>query len=249
MNRRMNRRMNRFSQLRSQGLVRLASSARQDGFSLIVALMMLIVIIILGISASQMAINEERGARNDRDRQIAFQAAEAALKDAEYEILNPAAPACGAPGERGRGRTGTFTCFNQTNSFGFVSRCSTPPNAGLCDYNPALPAWLDPDPVEGIDFLKDAKGTGNNKSVSYGTFSGKGYGSQLSAGMSGQPLSTFPPRYIIEIVPKNTSIDTLTGSGAGGGLGGGHMFRVTAMGFGANANSQVVLQTVVSTQD
>ena len=209
---------------------------------------MLIVIIILGISASQMAINEERGARNDRDRQIAFQAAEAALKDAEYEILNPASPLCAAPLEHGRGRMNTLTCFNATNSIGFIPHCSVPPNAGLCDYDPILPVWRDPDPINGIDFLGDAKGSGSNKSVSYGTFSGKTYGSQVALGID-KPLSRYPPRYIIELVPRNTSIDTLTGPGSGGGLGGGHMFRVTAMGFGANSNSQVVLQTVVSTQD
>ena len=219
----------------------LPRALRQRGFSLIVSLMMLIVIIILGISASQMAINEERGARNERDRQIAFQAAEAALKDAEYEILNPAAPMCGAPGERGRGRSGTFTCFNETNSFGFVPKCSTPPNAGLCDYNQALPAWLDPDPVNGVDFYKDATGGGNNKTVKYGQFTLRPYGSQQTAGFGSKPFSAFPPRYIIEVVPKNTSLDSLTNST--------HMFRVTAMGFGANPNSQVVLQTVVSTQD
>ena len=89
--------------------------------------------------------------------------------------------------------------------------------------------------------------------VQYGRFSGRSYGSQATLGTD-KPVSAFPPRYIIEIVPKNTSIDTLTerassGGGLGGGLGGGHMFRVTAMGFGANSNSQVVLQTVVSTQD
>ena len=83
-----------------------AIHTRQGGFSLIVSLMMLIVIIILGISGSQMAINEERGSRADRDRQIAFQAAEAALKDAEFEIY-------GSPATRSarcRTRSTTATC-------------------------------------------------------------------------------------------------------------------------------------------
>ena len=240
--------MNRFSRPQAPRLARLASPTRDAGFSLIVALMMLIVIIILGISASQMAINEERGARNDRDRQIAFQAAEAALKDAEFEILNPAAPACAAPAERGRGRTGTLTCFNEGNSIGYVSSCSTPPNEGLCDSTAGKLGWT------GVDYLyADARGGSPVHTVQYGRFSGRSYGSQATLGTD-KPVSAFPPRYIIEIVPKNTSIDTLTerassGGGLGGGLGGGHMFRVTAMGFGANSNSQVVLQTVVSTQD
>ena len=219
------------------------AAADERGFSLIVSLMMLIVIIILGVSASQMAINEERGARNDRDRQIAFQSAEAALKDAEYEILNPASPACTQPGHvnHGRMRFGTSTCFNSESGIGFnssgLSPCSVPPNAGLCPRAldaPALPAWLDPQ----LDFLADAKGMGTMSSVAYGQYTGRRYGSQVS--FPGKPLSRYPPRYIIELVRNNTSIDDVADH---------NMFRITAMGFGANPNTQVVLQTIVATKD
>jgi type IV pilus assembly protein PilX len=234
-----------------------AFGKRDAGFSLIVSLMMLIVIIILGVSGAQMSINEERGARNDRDRQIAFQAAEAALKDAEYEILNPLSPACAAaaPANRGRGRTGTYTCFNGTSQFGFAatatSPCSAPPNEGLCPYDPANPAWarqVDDALHTHIDFLKDAQGTGDGSTVKYGKFTSRTYGSQAT--YSGSPLSIYPPRYIIEIVPRNTSVDTLTNADADAAASSAaHMFRVTAMGFGTNANTQVVLQSVVATQD
>ena len=232
-------------------------AARERGFSLIVSLMMLIVIIILGVSGSQMAINEERGARNERDRQLAFQAAEAALKDAEYEILNVASPACAAPGQttRGRGRAGTYTCFNSVNAIGFTSTsssaCSQPPNAGLCDYSATSPAWqrARSDPSH-IDFLADAKGTGAMSTVKYGQYTSRVYGSQQSLSSSTTPLSVYPPRYIIERVRQNTSVDTLTGAGSGSDSSdGAYMFRVTAMGFGANVNTQVVLQTVVATKD
>lgn len=229
----------------------------QRGFSLIVSMMMLIVIILLGVSASQMAVNEERGARNDRDRQIAFQAAEAALKDAEYEILNPASPPCAAPGQigRGRGRAGTFTCFNSINVIGFTptstSACSVPPNAGLCDYDAMSPVWrrLVTDPKPHIDFVANAQGSGAMDTVAYGQYTGRVYGSQVT--FPGKPLSRYPPRYIIELVPQNTSsAEALTiADDSSGASGGAHMFRITAMGFGANVNSQVVLQTVVSTKD
>ena len=224
----------------------------QGGFSLIVSLMMLIVIIILGVSASQMAVNEERGARNDRDRQIAFQAAEAALKDAEFEILSPYSPggACAAPGQTGVGRArlgSPYTCFNAVNVIGFApsptSPCSVSPTAGLCDYDNAAPAWSrkQTDPSH-IDFVADAKGSGSMSTVKYGQYTLRSYGSQATAGLAGKPLSIFPPRYIIERVPQNTSNDTLTEKAA-------FMFRITAMGFGANVNTQVVLQSIVSTKD
>ena len=215
---------------------------RERGFSLIVSLMMLVVIIILGIGASQMAINEERGARNDRDRQIAFQAAEAAIKDAEQEIYGPTQTTCNLTNEVGRGkmRVGTRTCFNQTNTSGYVAGCSAPPNQGLCDVNLALPAYLD---STNVDFYKDATGAGNNHTVAYGTFTNKTYPTQAGTSMGANaPVSAYAPRYIIELVAKTTSVDSLT-------EGGKWMFRITAMGFGANPNSQVVLQAVVATQD
>ena len=219
----------------------------ERGFSLIVSLMMLIVIIILGISASQMSVNEERAARNDRDRQIAFQAAEAALKDAEFEIRNPASPICTAPGQlnRGRMRTGTAICFNEGSSVGFVPGCSDasgPGREGLCDSISGTVSWTL------VDFAADAAGAATIHTTQYGRFTGHAFGSQATLGTD-KPISRYPPRYIIELVFKNTAADTKTGPGIGGGAGDGYMFRVTAMGFGANPSSQVVLQTVVATQD
>ena len=222
----------------------IAAARRDGGFSLIVALMMLIVIILLGVGASQMAVNEERAARNDRNRQIAFQAAEAALKDAESEILSTTSP-CTQPGQPpSAGRAGITgfgqTCFNADNVNGFVAGCSQPPNEGLCLGGDTTKAdWLK------VDFLADAKANGNQvKTVRYGRFSGNNFGSQQTLG-SGQPVSIYPPRYIIEIVPKNTANDSW--SGGGSGKVGPHMFRITAMGFGASENSQVVLQSIVAT--
>ena len=58
------------------------ASGRQRGASLIVSLLMLVAVLVLGISAAQIALQGEKASRNDRDRQIAFQAAEAALMDA-----------------------------------------------------------------------------------------------------------------------------------------------------------------------
>ena len=59
---------------------------RSRGVSLIVVLLILVVVSILGVSGIQLAMMGERGTRNDRDQQIAWQAAEAALMDAEFDI-------------------------------------------------------------------------------------------------------------------------------------------------------------------
>jgi type IV pilus assembly protein PilX len=64
---------------------------RSTGFALITALVMLLVITLLAIGGARLAIDSKRMSRNQRDTDIAFQAAEAALRDAEYDIQNASA--------------------------------------------------------------------------------------------------------------------------------------------------------------
>lgn len=61
-------------------------SSRERGVSLVVSLIFLIILTILGLTAMRVATLEERMSGNARDRSIAFQAAEAALRDAESDI-------------------------------------------------------------------------------------------------------------------------------------------------------------------
>ena len=63
------------------------SIQRQRGAALIVSLILLLVMTLLGVSAMQTNMLEEKMAGNFRDRDLAFQAAEAALRYAENEIL------------------------------------------------------------------------------------------------------------------------------------------------------------------
>lgn len=62
---------------------------RQAGAALAIALVFLLVMTLIGVTAMQTTTLQERMAGNMRDRQVAFQAAEAALRDAE-EYLNQA---------------------------------------------------------------------------------------------------------------------------------------------------------------
>ncbi len=66
---------------------------RQRGVVLVVALIMLVVITLLGVSAMQVTSLEERMAGNMRDRSLAFQSAEAALRDGERLLTQLALPA------------------------------------------------------------------------------------------------------------------------------------------------------------
>lgn len=70
--------------------VRSAPSSSQRGVTLIVALIFLAILMLLGVTVAQTTSMEERMAGNTRDRDLAFQSAEAALQDAEAALEDPA---------------------------------------------------------------------------------------------------------------------------------------------------------------
>ena len=58
----------------------------QDGMVLVAALVILLALTLVGVSAMGTSNLEERMSSNDRDRQIAFQAAEVALRQGEVDV-------------------------------------------------------------------------------------------------------------------------------------------------------------------
>ncbi len=69
---------------------RLHRSARAErGSSLIVALIFLVVMAMLSVTLANVTTLEERMAGSTRDRNLALQAAEAALRDAEVRLASP----------------------------------------------------------------------------------------------------------------------------------------------------------------
>ncbi|MBS0318586.1 MAG: pilus assembly protein PilX, partial [Proteobacteria bacterium] len=73
-----------------------SSRAAQRGASLLVVLLILMVVTVLGLGSAQIAMMGERGARNDRDLQVAWQAADAALLDAEADMMGSGGTTRGA---------------------------------------------------------------------------------------------------------------------------------------------------------
>lgn len=59
---------------------------RQNGATLVVAMLMLLVLTVLGLTTMTMTRFEERMAGNSRDVNLAFQGAEAGLRDAEERV-------------------------------------------------------------------------------------------------------------------------------------------------------------------
>lgn len=66
-------------------------AAHQSGAVLVVSLIMLLLLTLIGTTAMQTTSLEEKMAGNMRDRSIAFQAAESALRDAERDVSNSVA--------------------------------------------------------------------------------------------------------------------------------------------------------------
>src|ERR1700723_2050697 len=79
----------------------LGKQSKQSGVVMFVALILLLILSLLGVTAARMQTVEERMARNDDNREIGAQAAEAALRAAEVglEIGNIVPPFGGTGGE------------------------------------------------------------------------------------------------------------------------------------------------------
>lgn len=134
---------------------------RQYGVALITGLIFLVVLTLISVTAARMSSLEERMSGNMRDRSLAMQAAEMALRDAERDIRG------------GAGITRTPAIFGLTN---FDSACT----AGLCYNGPTGNAngtnWITT-PVWSVINMTAAP------SVAYGTNTGAtGF-----VGLSAQP--------------------------------------------------------------
>jgi type IV pilus assembly protein PilX len=149
----------------------------QSGASLIMVMLILVVISLLGVGGAQISLMSERGARNDRDQLIAWQAAEAALIDAEVDIIGPASTST------------RVAVFDGKQATPFVAGCGTSGQSqGLCSLpTSGKPAWLT------VDFEATGNGAGT---TALGTFTGKTF---ASGGVGIQPAKA--PRYIVELVP------------------------------------------------
>ncbi len=157
----------------------------QSGAVLLVSLIMLLLLTLIGVTGMQTAGLEEKMAGNMRDRNIAFQAAEAALRDAERDIR----------GERISTAT-KHKDYDQTTQqpfdglSGFLVDCGKSTtditDDGLCIGDPAKKPWGTESDMTGAP------------SVEYGKFTGA---TALGGGLSAQP------RYLIEVFKKNVSGD------------------------------------------
>lgn len=187
---------------------------REQGAVLLISLMFLIVLTLLGLSAMKATTLEERMAGNSRDYNIALQAAESALRDAETDLKGTGVTV---------GRALTITTF-PVNLIGSAtpSGCAA---GGLCIIvNETTQLYK----TASVDWS-----TSGTTSVQYGQYTG----ASSITGVSAQP------RYVLELMQFADGKNKDRVSGASGSAD-YYYIRITARGWGANAQTQVTLQEV-----
>ncbi len=211
-----------------------AALRRQHGAVLIVALLFLVILTLLGLTAMSGTMMEERMSGNSRDMNVALQAAEAALRDARRDINR--LPISGEPREIHRalftGPSGTF------------GSCNVGLARGLCKekaevaYGAASEAMMPPS--LDIGALHAASlGGGSPSYARYGDFTGAPQLRATVEGTGNRPLAV-QPLYVIELFCLTTRVDSI-GAPPGANC---KFYRITARGYGVNPNSQVTLQEI-----
>jgi type IV pilus assembly protein PilX len=148
-------------------------------------MMILVVVSILGVAGVQLALLSEKGARNDRDMQMAWESAEAALQDAEFDM-------------RGPGTSTRQSTFESNTKSAFLPGCgnsSSGNSKGLCTPTAfGKAAWL----------IADFAAT-NSPTVEFGDFTSRAF----DAGSTGI-RSAKKPRYMIEVLDDPESFGDLS---------------------------------------
>lgn len=187
---------------------------RQRGAALIVALVVLVLVTLIAMSGAQRALIDEKAARAARDREVAVQAAEAALRDAMADIETGLRAALFSEAPQGFDDGCTSVGLPADPASAVINR------RGLClarDATEVRQAWQD------VDFAQ--------RGVPFGTFTQRPWDATQSPA----------PTYVIESVPlARAGYQVQSTAGDSEQLA----FRITAVGFGPVGSSvEVALQS------
>jgi len=186
---------------------------RQRGIALVISLILLIMVMLLGVSAAQLALQGEKGARGERDRDVALVTAEDGLMDAERDIQNSSDPARRAAFEKGDA---------------FADKCGA---GGVGLRVRAAPGKA---PVWQVVDLSGAA-DGGACTATHGAYTA----AAMRTGEGALPFKK--PRYLVERMECHQPGDDASASATPR-----YCYRVTAIGFGARPETEVVLQSVFS---
>jgi type IV pilus assembly protein PilX len=222
---------------------------RQRGFILPIVLIFLVILTMLGISSMQNATLQERMSSNLRDRNIALQAAELALRDAERDLgalLADGTTFCPGGGTAGgvncrpalaraptAGERVGFWIWGPAMRQTWTPGCANGQCLPIDNTGAAAPVWDDTQ----ANWSPQSGSTGANPTVAYGTYTGAAAIARCGAAPVPGCVTELP-RYIMEIFPANTT--DYYGTGGSQSV----VFRVTVRAVGQNPNTVVVLQSV-----
>ena len=207
--------------------------AQQHGIALIFVLLMLAIAMGIVIAVAHTTLSGSKASRNDRDRQIAFQSAEQALNDAELDLMDVNLTSRAA---KSQGVTTGRACII---GFPFPKRAPAPDYAevdagchkktegyqhGIC----ALDGSATATPLYKMIDWTVAETSNDRQYVVFCEYTGRS--GQLSTNTGIAPA--MKPRYIIIKAPPLKS----NGSAA---------FKIYALGFGSNKNTQVMLESEI----
>ncbi len=200
---------------------------RQTGAALIMSMMLLMVMTLVSVVAMQSTVLEEKMAGNTRDRHLAFEAAEAALRAGERYVES----------NKFVYTDYTDTCVNgrctRREDDASYSNTAAPGDAGWVD-----PRWA-------LDGSLNVWADGSNKYREYGvdiseTYQRPRYIIEFAGYIPSDPVTgttTTPPSwYTSPQVP----------GGAGWQAEWSELYRITALGYGGTPNARVMLQVMYS---
>jgi type IV pilus assembly protein PilX len=195
---------------------------RARGMALVFVLIMMSIIFVIAAVSSRLVTEGERTARNDRDRQTALQAAEVALSDAEVDIMGP---------------TSLGTRVSMFGTLPAGEGCSTEATTrGYCGR--LLPSSSTTSLLDIYRPIFAVSDTSSSRAyATFGEFTGRDDEFAVS---SGGALPSRLPRYVIEKTSLNFRNRSQT---VGKPL---DAYIVTAIGYGLNPETQVILQAVIS---
>lgn len=211
-----------------------SSSARggQRGIALVFVLLMMAIAMTAALFAARTTLLGDKASQNDRDRQVAFQAAELALGDAELDIMDAQLALKADSKSRG------CKLGNPASAIVVEPGCSANADRrGICGLsdaslaNPSKPMYAQ------VDW--DDTDDGTRAYVTYGEFTGRS--SEFTTGDGSTavkpPTPAKPPKYIIVQSPVKPQILV-----SGKPFKVEAAYKVYAMGYGVNPNTKVLLE-------
>jgi type IV pilus assembly protein PilX len=214
----------------------MASSGRrppQTGVTLVVILLFMAAVAVGGLFSARSALMGEQLARNQLDMQVARQAAEAALRDAEKDLMLVGGLPSGALCDRGATRPVLYAIASGFRANCLAGQCqeTKPTTVQAANYATAGKSGA----PAGEPWWPTARGGLWNNAVA--TKPSSENDSACSTFTGAVPLGTFTgtrpiagvaqqPEYLIEVIQRSETF-----------------FRITARGFGMRPGAEVVMQS------